>query len=213
MTTSGPAKRPQQPALRVEDVGRHGGFRRLDSLRGVAHDLRYARPDNFAGRVLYRDIDCAWLREEAAQGLERAVQWLARQAPGHGLLVLDALRPHRVQEAIWAEVADTPMAAYFADPRIGSVHSFGLAVDVTLLGPDGHPIDMGTAYDEMNERSHPSLEVQHFALGRLEASHLRARGLLYAAMAEGGFSGIDTEWWHFDHGDRDRVRKEEPLVY
>ena len=29
----------------------------------------------------------------------------------------------------------------------------------------------------------------------------------YAAMAEGGFHGIATEWWHFDHGDREAVRQ------
>jgi D-alanyl-D-alanine dipeptidase len=213
VTPAGPATPTRPPTLRVEEVGRHRGFRPLAAIAGVAHDLRYAGVDNFAGRALYRGIDCAWLREEAAHGLEAAARWLAQHAPGHGLLVLDALRPQRVQEAIWAEVSGTPMAAYFADPRIGSIHSYGLAVDVTLLGPDGRALDMGSGYDEMNERSHPALEVRHFALGRLGAEHLRARGLLYAAMAEGGFHGIDTEWWHFDHGDRHRVRREEPLVY
>jgi D-alanyl-D-alanine dipeptidase len=31
-------------------------------------------------------------------------------------------------------------------------------------------------------------------------------------MAAGGFAGIPTEWWHFDHGDRQRVRREFPRV-
>lgn len=194
--------------IQCEDIAAHPGFRRLDSLCGVAHDLRYAGGDNFAGRPLYRGLDCAWLRREAADGLERAAAWLAEQRPGWRLLVLDALRPQRVQEAIWAEVAGTEMAHYFAEPMRGSIHSFGMAVDVTLLDADGRELDMGAAFDEMHERAHPALEAQHLALGVLSAEQLVHRGWLYAAMARGGFKGIATEWWHFDHGDRERVRRE-----
>lgn len=196
-----------------EDIPRHPAFRPLAGLAGVAHDLRYAGINNFAGRVLYAGIDCAWLRREAAEGLEHSARWLSTERPGHRLLVLDALRPQRVQEAIWAEVAHTPAADYFADPAIGSIHSFGMAVDVTLLSPEGRELDMGSGFDEMTLRSHPALDAEHLALGVLSAAQVSARGLLYAAMARGGFHGIASEWWHFDHGDRTRVRRELPRVY
>lgn len=199
--------------LRCEDVAGHADFRHLSRVNGVTHDIRYAGIDNFAGRPLYTGLDCAWLREPAAVGLERAAAWLAAHRPGYRLLVLDALRPQRVQEAIWRDVAGTPMAAYFADPHRGSIHSFGMAVDITLLNPQGLECDMGTGYDEMNERSHPALESRHLALGRLDAAHLTERGWLYEAMAAGGFKGITTEWWHFDHGDREQVRQEMQRVY
>lgn len=194
--------------LRCEDIGQHPDFVHLSTVPGVAVDIRYAGADNFAARNLYGSLDCAWLRRPAAEGLAQAARWLAQHRPGHRLLVLDALRPQRVQEAIWADVHGTHMAAYFADPRRGSIHSFGMAVDVTLLNPQGRECDMGSGYDEMNLRSHPSLDSRHLALGVLKAEHLVHRGWLYAAMAEGGFAGISTEWWHFDHGDRDRVRQE-----
>jgi D-alanyl-D-alanine dipeptidase len=180
----------------------------LSTITGIAVDIRYAGTNNFAARNFYGSLDCAWMRRPAAEGLAQAAQWLAQQRPGHRLLVLDALRPQRVQEAIWADVHGTHMAAYFADPRRGSIHSFGMAVDVTLLDPQGRECDMGSGYDEMNLRSHPSLESRHLALGVLKAEHLVHRGWLYAAMAAGGFVGISTEWWHFDHGDRERVRQE-----
>lgn len=196
-----------------EAVPGHPEFRPLAGLRGVEHDLRYAGSDNFAGRPLYVGIDGAWLRRDAADGLEAAAAWLARRRPGYRLRVLDALRPHRVQEAIWRDVAGTPMAPYFADPAIGSIHSYGMAVDLTVLDPLGRECDMGAGFDEMNERSHPVLEAQHLALGVLSAAQLTERGWLYAAMAAGGFQGIGTEWWHFDHGDRHRVRQELERVY
>ena len=199
--------------LRCEDIPTTAGFRHLSQVRGISYDIRYAGTSNFAGRVLYRGLDCAWLREPAAQGLEQASAWLAQHRPGYRLLVLDALRPQRIQEAIWAEVGDTPMAAYFAEPSRGSIHSFGMAVDITLLDPHGMECDMGSGFDEMSERSHPSLETRHIALGVLTAAQLTERGWLYAAMAHGGFKGIATEWWHFDHGDRERVRQEMQRVY
>lgn len=200
------------PPMDAEQVPGHVDFRPLAGLRGVAHDLRYAGCNNFAGRVLYQGLDCAWLRREAAAGLEAAAAWLDQARPGFRLCVLDALRPHRVQQAIWAQVAGTPMQAYFADPARGSIHSFGMAVDVTLLGPDGAERDMGSAFDDMDLRSHPMLDAEHLALGVLSAAQVTERGWLHAALVRGGFRPIATEWWHFDHGDREQVRRELPLV-
>ena len=199
--------------VRVEDIASHADFRRLDSVRGVMHDLRYAGSNNFAGRVLYdAGIDCAWLRREAADGLEAAAAWLSAHRPGYQLLVLDALRPQRVQAAIWQGVVGTPMQPYFAEPVRGSIHSFGMAVDITLLRPDGHEVDMGSGFDEMIDASHPEFHGALLKSGRLTPAHIAERSWLRDAMEKGGFSGIPTEWWHFDHGDRDRVRREFPRV-
>lgn len=200
------------PDLPAEQVPGHPDFRPLASLAGVAHELRYAGFDNFAGRPLYDGMDCAWLRREAAEGLERAAAWLHQARPGFTLLVLDALRPQRVQEAIWADAAGTPTQMYFADPKRGSIHSFGMAVDVTLLDPRGREVDMGSGYDEMTLRSHPAMDSEHLALGVLSAAQVAERGWLHAAMVRGGFHGIPTEWWHYDHGDRDQVRATLPRI-
>lgn len=199
-------------SIRVEDIATDAAFVRLHTLRGVRVDLRYAGVNNFAGRDLYGGMDCAWLRREAALGLEAAARWLAARRPGWTILVLDALRPQRVQEAIWRDVEGTPMQHYFAHPGRGSIHSWGMAVDATLLGPDGREADMGSAFDEMSTASHPALHAELLASGRLSAAQVTTRGWLADAMAHGGFQGIPNEWWHFDHGDRDRVRRELPRV-
>lgn len=198
--------------IRVEDIAASADFRHLRSLRGVLHELRYAGTHNFAGRNLYGRLDCAWLRREAAEGLEAAGAWLEQIRPGWRLLVLDALRPQRVQEAIWVDVAGTPAQEYFANPERGSIHSYGMAVDVTLLQPDGSEADMGSGFDEMSTRSHPALHDELLAQGVLTLAQVAERQCLSAAMAQGGFSGIPNEWWHFDHGDRVRVRRELPRV-
>lgn len=193
--------------MRCEDIAAHPDFRSLLSIDGIAVDLRYAGSRNFVGRDLYGGLDCAWLHRLAAEGLARSVAQLQADAPGHRLRVLDALRPHRVQVQLWAHLEGTGLRQYVADPALGSIHSFGLALDATLLDPAGHELDMGSGFDEMSELSHPRLEAVHLARAALTPIHIAHRELLRRAMAAGGFNGIDNEWWHFDMLDRSHVRR------
>jgi zinc D-Ala-D-Ala dipeptidase len=198
--------------IACEEIAAHPEFQPLLAIPGIAVDLRYATPDNFVGRNVYGGLDCAYLRREAAQALQQAATWLARHQPDVQLVVLDALRPQRVQEALWAELAGTPLTQYLAHPARRSIHSFGMAVDATLMDAQGHELDMGTGFDEMTAASHPEFEAEQLAQGGLTAAQLTHRGWLRAAMRFAGFQTINTEWWHFDFGDRDLVRRTLPLV-
>ena len=193
--------------MRCEDIASHPDFRHLRTVEGIAVELRYAGVDNFVGRNLYGSLDCAWLHRHAAGRLEQAAVRLARLAPGHRLLVLDALRPHRVQVQLWEHLDGTDLRQYVADPARGSIHSFGMALDATVLGPDGRELDMGSGYDEMTERSHPALEAQHLASGVLTPQQVGHRELLRQVMFESDFQGVSNEWWHFDILDRSHVRQ------
>jgi D-alanyl-D-alanine dipeptidase len=193
--------------MRCEDIASHPDFRRLSSIPEVVVDLRYAGLRNFVGRDLYGALDCGWLHRLAAEGLERAAKQLTREAPGHRLLVLDALRPHRVQVQLWDHLDGTGLRQYVADPARGSIHSFGMALDATLVDATGRELDMGSGFDEMTELSHPRLEAQHLASGALTSTQLQHRELLRRVLALGNFNGIDNEWWHFDMLDRQHVRQ------
>jgi D-alanyl-D-alanine dipeptidase len=193
--------------MRCEDIASSPDFRRLSTLRGIAVDLRYATANNFVGRNLYGTLDCAWVHRLAAEGLERAVMLLAAEAPGHRVLVLDALRPHRVQIQLWDHLDGTDLRQYVADPARGSIHSFGMAIDATLVDAEGRELDMGSGYDEMIELSHPALEERHLAEGKLTRAQHRNRALLRRVFFEAGFGGIDNEWWHFEMLDRSHVRQ------
>lgn len=192
--------------MRCEDIASHPDFRHLSAIEGVSVDLRYASVANFVGRDLYGSLDCAWLHHLAATGLQGAAALLAREAPGHRLLVLDALRPHRVQIQLWDHLEGTDLRQYVADPARGSIHSFGMAVDATLVDAQGRELDMGTGYDEMTELSHPKLEAGHLASGALTPAQHRNRELLRGVLGRCGFRGIDNEWWHFEMLDRNHVR-------
>jgi D-alanyl-D-alanine dipeptidase len=193
--------------MRCEEIATHPDFRRLSSIDGVWVDLRYVGPRNFVGRDLYGELDCAWLHRLAAEGLARAAAELASLAPGHHLLVLDALRPHRVQVELWEFLDGTGLRQYVADPARGSIHSFGMALDVTIVNEAGDELDMGSGFDEMDELSHPKLEAEHLASGALTPAQVANRELLRRVMKAGGFNGIDNEWWHFDMLDRSHVRQ------
>lgn len=191
----------------ISDIASCPDFRHLSSIAGIAIDLRYATPHNFVGRDLYSPFDCAWLHRDSAAALERAVAWLAAYRPGYTPLILDALRPQRVQQQLWNALAGTGLQMYLAEPARGSIHSFGMALDLTLRDDAGREVDMGTAFDDLTERSHPSMEAVLLARGEITQAQIDNRQLLRETMTYAGFVGIRTEWWHYDFGDRDLVRR------
>ncbi|MFP5392872.1 MAG: M15 family metallopeptidase [Gammaproteobacteria bacterium] len=193
-------------SIPIEDIGGRPQFRHLSTIAGIAVDLRYASARNFVGRDLYSPFDCGWLHVDAAAALERAVAWLAHERRGFKPLVLDALRPQRVQEALWAALDGTGLQPYLADPARGSIHSFGMALDITLLDADGQELDMGTGFDDLSERSQPGHEAALLERGELTLAEVENRELLRRMMAHAGFVGIQSEWWHYDCGDRDQIR-------
>jgi D-alanyl-D-alanine dipeptidase len=197
----------QMAGIDSEVIPGHADFRHLSVIAGIEVDLRYATPHNFVGRNLYAPLDCAWLHRDAAAALEQSVAFLAEHAPSFRLMVLDALRPQRVQEQLWQALQGTELLGYIAEPGRGSIHSFGMALDVTLVDAAGRELDMGSGFDDLSELSHPSLEADLLARGELNDIHLANRKLLRAAMSHAGWIGIDSEWWHFDCGDRHYVRQ------
>ena len=197
---------PTQNTIKIESVADCVDFCRLDSIQGTHVDIRYGSVQNFVGRDLYGAIDCAWLHRDAATALALAVDWLQKRRPDVKILILDALRPQRVQETLWQALAGTDLQMYLADPARGSIHSFGMAIDLTLIDANGSELDMGTPFDDLTVYSHPALEEKFLAEGVLSALQIQNRRLLRDAMIHAGFHGINTEWWHFDCGDRLKVR-------
>ena len=98
-------------SIPCESVPGHPDFRRLNSIAPIQVDLRYASPNNFVGRDLYSPLDCAWLHREAAEALEKSIAWLSSQRADLNFLVLDAMRPQRVQEE-FRRMAPHRMAKY-----------------------------------------------------------------------------------------------------
>ncbi|MCX9033361.1 D-alanyl-D-alanine dipeptidase [Citrobacter portucalensis] len=154
-------------------------------------DLKYATADNITGAPIYREARCL-LHTEAVTALAKSIS--IAQLAGLQLVVYDAYRPQQAQAILWNACPDPQ---YVVDVAIGSNHSRGTAIDVTLMEDRGHLLDMGAGFDEMHDRSHawhPSVPP----------AAQRNRLLLNAIMFGGGFVGINSEWWHFELPDAAR---------
>ena len=148
--------------------------------------LAYATADNFTGKPVYGTAAGCWLHRDAARLLTRAVE-LARPL-GLRLRLLDAFRPAEAQWVLWSH---TPDPDFLADPRHGSTHSMGVAVDLDLIdAATGQALDMGTAFDEFTPRSHHGNQD-------ISAEAQRNRHLLLGLMTTAGWDFYDHEWWHY----------------
>jgi D-alanyl-D-alanine dipeptidase len=151
----------------------------------------YATPDNFVGEVLY-PVPRILLRRSLLVRLSNVADEL--QAEGLGLLVFDGYRPWSVTKRMWDVIGDPD---YVADPRRGSRHNRGMAVDLALVDLAGRALPMPTAFDAFLPAAASDADVP--PPGR------RNRDRLIRAMRAQGFEVLATEWWHFDaEGWRER---------
>ncbi len=153
----------------------------------IVVELRYATPRNITGRALYPPAMPALVRPTTAARLAKAQKFL--RARHYGLKIWDAYRPVAAQVELWQRSHN---GAFVADPLTGngSLHSWGVAVDATLVDDKGREVAMPTAFDEFT----PCAKLRYKGDNPEVKRHLK---ILQAAMHEGGFYGMRTEWWHF----------------
>ena len=153
---------------------------------GVEVALAYATADNFTAKPVYRADAGAWLHQDGARLLEQAVR-LARPL-GLGIKVLDAFRPSEAQWVLWNH---TPDPGFLADPRRGSPHSMGAAIDLTLVdAATGAELDMGTPFDAFTPLSHHGNQ-------EISVQGQQNRITLMGIMTSAGWDFFRNEWWHY----------------
>jgi len=154
--------------------------------RNILLDIRYATTNNFTGKVVYPEAR-AFLVDDAAYSLDSVQKEL--ESMGLGLKIYDAYRPLSVQKIFWEIMPDEH---YVADPKKGSRHNRGMAVDLTLTDKNGKELLMPTGYDDFTEKAHRDYT-------NLTAEQIKNRKILEDIMSKYGFTGLPTEWWHFDY--------------
>ena len=162
-----------------------------EAANDVALDIAYATERNFTGRPIYSRPGC-YLNPAAAGLLDKAAA-LARPL-GFRLQIFDAFRPAEAQWRLWQVRPDPD---FLADPRRGSPHSRGAAIDATLLDRDGQALDMGTGFDAFTPLSH------HGNTAVSEAAQ-RNRLTLLGLMTAAGWDFYRREWWHYQLFDARR---------
>ena len=154
-------------------------------------DIRYATSNNLVGKPVYKEAR-AFLQRPAAEAVARVNQKL--KPLGYGLLVFDGYRPWSVTKLFW-DITSDENKKFVANPKKGSRHNRGCAVDLSLYDlKTGKEITMTGMYDEMTERSYP-----YYTGGTDEQRKMR--DLLRTNMESEGFTVYEYEWWHFDYKD------------
>jgi len=155
-------------------------------IPGIVLDIRYATANNFTHHVMYPEAK-AFVRLPVVLALQHVETDLKKR--GLGLKIYDAYRPYSVTVKFYTMVHDTN---FVADPRKGSKHNRGCAIDLSLIDLNtGKELNMPTGFDSFSKKAaakYPDLTKEQ----------LHNRALLKAVMEAHGFTELPTEWWHFD---------------
>lgn len=176
----------------------------VEAIPSLRAEIRYATTHNLTGHPLAGYLaGRAIATREAADAL--AIAFEAARELGYGMLIYDAYRPQKAVDDFvrWSQEPETGVTRPEFYPELDkadlfplgyiarqSGHSRGSTIDLTLTDASGAPVDMGTCFDRMSERSH------HCAAGLTEAQR-RHRAMLRAVMAFAGFTPYEREWWHY----------------
>lgn len=160
-------------------------IRLADYSDGFAYDMRYATENNFLKEKVYDCAEC-YTRVKTAKALLAANADFKKS--GVRIRFFDCYRPNSVQYKMWKIV---PNPQYVANPKKGSIHNKGGAVDITLETLDGEELDMGTDFDFFGKRAYHDMTD-------LPQQILDNRKLLKETMEKYGFWSIRTEWWHYN---------------
>jgi D-alanyl-D-alanine dipeptidase len=157
----------------------------------IVIDLRYATEQNITGHALYPRGTRALALPNVAQQLAGAQSWLKQFR--YRLKIWDAYRPREAQELLWKYAAKDQ---YVANPEkgFGSMHSYGVSVDATLVDDWSQDATMPTKFDEFT----PQAMMGYVGRDPLVKQHLI---LLQLAMSHNNFYGLRVEWWHFTTAD------------
>jgi D-alanyl-D-alanine dipeptidase len=181
----------------VKPPNEKGDFRKSDLVELIKLDstfkldIRYASCNNFVGRPVYTEAR-AFLQRPATKALIIVNNELKQL--GYGLVIFDGYRPWSVTKIFW-DITPKANRKFVADPKKGSMHNKGCAIDLSLYEiASGKEVKMTGEYDEMSERSYPD-----YTGGTNEQR--RMRDLLRNKMEANGFTVNEYEWWHFDYQD------------
>lgn len=165
-----------------------------DFSSDFVYDMKYATEDNFLKAKVYDCAEC-FLRLKTVQALILANNDFKKK--GFKIKLYDCYRPLSIQKKMW-EIVSNPK--YVADPKKGSIHNRGGAVDISLVDANGKEVEMGTSFDFFGaEASHNYTELPK----EVKAN----RKFLKKIMIKNGFNSFDSEWWHYNlkTGLKDKV--------
>ena len=157
-------------------------------------DMKYATDNNFLKSKVYDCGEC-YLRYKTVKSLIQANEAFLKK--GYRIKLFDCYRPVDIQKRMWEIV---PNPEYVADPKKGSIHNRGGAVDITLVNEKGLELDMGTGFDFFGPEAGHDYK-------NLSEEVKKNRKLLKKIMLRNNFRAFNSEWWHYNlkNAKKDKV--------
>ncbi len=162
--------------------------------------------DNYFGEDFYDGLDKAYLQKPVAKKLARVQKILKKKHSSYSLLIMDAARPHAVSVAMYEKMKGTRFEKYVANPKKGSMHNYGAAVDITIVDGDGELLDMGFI-PFYKSKIGVALSYLFSSKDKLSKDQRANRALLKRVMLAAGFKPLSHEWWHFNGFEKEVIRK------
>jgi D-alanyl-D-alanine dipeptidase len=159
-----------------------------DYSKDFVYDMKYAAADNFLKAQVYDCAEC-YLRLKTVKALIEANAEFLKH--GYRIKLFDCYRPVDIQKRMWKIVSNPE---YVADPKKGSIHNRGGAVDITLVDRNGIELNMGTEFDFFG----PKASHNYKDLPRKVRLN---RKFLKKIMQRNNFLIFDSEWWHYNLKD------------
>jgi len=209
-----PARGDNAPGNRIEARFIKAG---LVNVRRINPDIRVDLVNsdpkkNFFRKNFYGGLKTAYLRKEVALKLSRAQKILRSKHPGYALLILDAARPRSVSRKMYQQVKGTKYQRFVANPDKGSMHNYGIAVDITIVDASGNELDMGYSPFRKSTPELYWLFVKKKLGVKLSDRQKKNRRLLADTMVQAGFLPLGFEWWHFNGLPKAQVRKRLTII-
>ncbi len=155
-------------------------------IPNIRLDIRYAGKNNFAKQAVYKQAR-AFARLPVVEALKNVQKELNKS--GLGLKIFDGYRPYSVTVKFFAIASDK---SFVANPKDGSRHNRGCAIDLTLVNlRTGKELEMPSPYDSFSAAAASDFMD-------LPAASFKNRELLRSIMEKNGFRVLNNEWWHFD---------------
>ena len=180
--------------------------------KSIKIDLVNSGPDkNYFRENYYDGLSKAYLRKEVAQKLSSAQKYLKSKFSDYSILIMDAARPRSVSQKMYDKMKGTKFEKFVANPNKGSMHNYGIAVDVTIVDGNDEEIDMGfTPFYKSNLSIYWGYaKLKMFDLSEAQKKN---RKLLSTIMKQAGFSPLSYEWWHFNGIPKDEARKKYRII-
>ena len=167
---------------------------------------------NYFRENFYDGLERAYLREEVAIKLSKAQKNLQLKYPTYSLQILDAARPRSVSQQMYDKMKGTKFEKFVANPKKGSMHNYGIAVDLTIVDQSGEELDMGFSPFRKSTLELYWLYTKKKLGFKLTDEQKNNRNLLSDIMVSAGFIPLSFEWWHFNGMQKNIARERFKII-